>query len=38
MSADPLTIAPEQLDSVHAVVTVVGGRVVFDLAAPHPNR
>ena len=35
MSADPLTLAPEKLETAHAVLTVVGGRVVFDLAAPR---
>ncbi len=33
MSEDPLAVAPEELETVHAVLTVVGGRVVFDLAA-----
>jgi predicted amidohydrolase YtcJ len=35
MSEDPLTIAPEKLETVHPVLTVVGGRIVFDLAAPR---
>ncbi|MDQ1347190.1 MAG: Amidohydrolase family protein, partial [Acidobacteriota bacterium] len=33
MSEDPLAVAAEKLETVHAVLTVVGGRVVFDLAA-----
>ena len=35
MSSDPLTIAPEKLETVHPVLTVVGGRIVFDLPAPR---
>ncbi len=35
MSDDPLGVAAEKLETVHAVLTVVGGRVVFDLAAPR---
>ncbi len=38
MSDDPFTIAPEKLETVRAVLTVVGGQVVFDLAAPHRSR
>jgi predicted amidohydrolase YtcJ len=33
MSEDPLAVAPERLETVHPVLTVVGGRIVFDLAA-----
>jgi len=33
LSDDPLTIAPEKLETVRTVLTVVGGRIVFDLAA-----
>ena len=35
MSEDPLAVAPEKLETVHPVLTVVGGRIVFDLAAPR---
>ena len=35
MSADPFSLAPENLETAHAVLTVVGGRVVFELAAGH---
>ncbi len=33
MSDDPLAVAPEELETVHAVLTVVGGRIVFEVAA-----
>ncbi len=33
LSDDPLAIAPEKLETVRTVLTVVGGRIVFDLAA-----
>lgn len=33
MSEDPFAVAPEKLETVRTVLTVVGGRIVFDLAA-----
>ena len=33
MSDDPFTLASDDLETAHAILTVVGGRVVFDLAA-----
>jgi len=33
MSEDPFAVAPENLESLHSTLTVVGGRIVFDLAA-----
>ncbi|MEO7795649.1 MAG: amidohydrolase family protein, partial [Thermoanaerobaculia bacterium] len=38
LSEDPLAIAPERIESVYAVLTVVGGRIVFDLAASQGSR
>jgi len=38
LSGDPFSVEPEALDSVHAVLTVVGGRIVHDLAAPRGSR
>ena len=38
LSDDPFAVAPETLESLHAVLTVVGGRIVFDLAAPRGSR
>jgi predicted amidohydrolase YtcJ len=33
LSEDPFAVAPEKLETVRTVLTVVGGRIVFDLAA-----
>lgn len=38
MSEDPFAVAPDKLETVHAVLTVVGGRIVYDLAASQPSR
>ena len=35
MSEDPFGVAPERLETLHPILTVVGGRVVFDLAVPR---
>ncbi len=32
MSDDPFAVAPGELETVHSALTVVGGRIVFDLA------
>jgi predicted amidohydrolase YtcJ len=37
LSADLLAVAPDDIETIHALRTVVGGRVVFE-AAPTPGR